>query len=305
MTRRGQEFEEFVSDTFQRLCAPPLVLNCNDRILGLKSRIPRQIDLSIRNSQGLLIVDAKDFSRPININIVDQLLGVANDVDSNQAAMVAANGYTRGAKSRAETERVYLFTVIDPSGKHRWRQPFTADSLLIVTLLEEARLTFSDASEYFERNRYATPFCLELYDHQYCFQGRVHDFLFGPIDLPIMDGMLLNHPLFEHTVLVKDRQSTGGFREIMLTATLKVRTEAWLGSQQLLEGRGLFNEISKQATLSIYDSFFEPVDISTLRYNQNWKRVEHTPALMCSKAILGFTAINQTLCPLTHACSEH
>lgn len=301
MQRPGQEFEEFVVATCMSLC-PSLSLTANAKVIGKRSGTRRQIDLSIRDGDWLTIVEAKGHRKPLEIGYVEKLLSFAADVQANRSALVAKTGFTLGAQKRAAPEAMDLYTVIDPTGEHRWQQDFSAESLCLVTLIKDVKLNFLDSSEYLASNSVSNPFCLKLYDLQYNALGPIHDLLFALPDLPILDTILFNFPLVLEPVLIEDSHAFGGFREINPTATMSLKTESWLGRTRLLQGRGLFNELSKKATLPMSSAIFESIDIRELR--TNWDRIiDLTDDLLDSKMVYRYTGIPTQWCPGHHNCT--
>lgn len=285
MNRRGKEFENDIRDIFSSLLPPTYHVKQNDKIRGLKSGLLREFDLSIRGCEFLAVVEAKDHKRPVDIKTVEQFLGMASDIRANALMMVAGSDFTHGARKRAVSDEVQLLTVIDPSGLHRWHQPFTADCLLLVTLADLLTLRVND-SLYPGQDA----LCLKIYDFQYNLLGTVYDVMFE-LNLPLFDGSLINEPLLDQSVLIEDPAALGGFREVMLTATLQIRTESWLGPIRLLQGRGLFDEINGLAFLPSENSTFEHVDPGRLRTNPDWHRIQLTDELLRKTLQIRFTGI--------------
>lgn len=303
MPRPGEEFETLLYEVCTQLVAPGIFVQRNERIWGSKSKRMREIDLSLREGSNLMIFDAKDHGDPVGTKLIEAALGLASDVQASQPAVVSGSGFSKPAINRAKSDSMDLFTIIDPSGQHRWQRNLTVDCLCLITLIGSVKLSFTDSSNFFDANPGLNPLCMKLYDHQYNLLGPVHDLLLDQLELPKDNVFLLEHPLSIHPALIADQGAPGGFREIMLKASLKVRTEAWQGSTALVQGRGLYDEIRKQATLPLRDLVYDSVDVSTLRQNNNWKRVHKLDdQTMQSKLILEFKGISQEFCSPHQCC---
>ncbi len=73
----------------------------DDRIMGVDSKIERQIDVSIRtmveNYPILITIECKDKSRPIDLAEVGEFAMLARDVRSNKGVMISTSGFTAAA----------------------------------------------------------------------------------------------------------------------------------------------------------------------------------------------------------------
>lgn len=121
--KKWKMFEELVYE-IQRKLSNTAEVKHNDYIIGKKSNTERQIDVSIRQKIGqyeiLIIIDCKDYSRPVDLNGVESFIGLVEDVQANKGALVSSSGFTINAKSRAEKAGIDLFRLVD-TGKHAWQ----------------------------------------------------------------------------------------------------------------------------------------------------------------------------------------
>ena len=88
------------------------------KIKGQRSNIERQIDVLIEGKVGAInikiVVEAKNYDRPVGIEKVEALKTKLDDVIANMGVIVCPSGYTQGAKNLAQSNGIKLFEVFDP-----------------------------------------------------------------------------------------------------------------------------------------------------------------------------------------------
>ncbi len=88
-----------------RECYPTAHITADARILGRFSKVERQIDLLVEEQASdfsfRVVIDAKFRGRRIDLNDVEAFLGFINDVGAHTGMMIALEGYTPAALSRA------------------------------------------------------------------------------------------------------------------------------------------------------------------------------------------------------------
>ena len=129
MTKRSKRppkwkrFENLVAQIQQAL-TPDATVTLNDKIMGRRSGVPRQIDISVRRTIGqfkiLIVIDCKDYANPVDVKVAEDFLGLAEDVGANKGALVSSNGFTEAAKTRARDAGVDVYKLIDAE-EHDWR----------------------------------------------------------------------------------------------------------------------------------------------------------------------------------------
>lgn len=79
------------------------------------SGVVRQIDTLITGKVGSfevkIIVDAKNYTKPVDIKDVESISGMAKDVNANLGVIVCPAGFTNGAKQRADTAGIQLYEI--------------------------------------------------------------------------------------------------------------------------------------------------------------------------------------------------
>lgn len=126
-----KQFEVLVANIQKELSGDSVVTH-NDKILGRKSGVIRQIDVSIRGKVGqfdfLVIIDCKDYAQPVDVKDIEDFLGLIDDVGAQQGAMVSAKGYTEAARNRGVNAGVALYRVVD-TDPHKWQAKVSAPLL--------------------------------------------------------------------------------------------------------------------------------------------------------------------------------
>ena len=121
---KWKQFEELVAKIQRDLAGSNATVVHDDKIMGKRTGIERQIDVSIRQRVGqydiLIVIDCKDYGKPLDVKDVEEFMGLAQDVGANKAAMVAAKGYSEAAKERAKDADIELYRVVD-TGEHPWK----------------------------------------------------------------------------------------------------------------------------------------------------------------------------------------
>ncbi|AYB34749.1 restriction endonuclease [Chryseolinea soli] len=114
--KQGREFEQLIESIYREI-DPDSKVTRNDKILGHQSKTHREIDLSIRSKIGLheilIVVQAKDTKKPIDVNVVYEFVGVINDIKANKGVLISSKGFSKSAKSVCENYGIDMFTAHD------------------------------------------------------------------------------------------------------------------------------------------------------------------------------------------------
>lgn len=118
----GKDLEDLVT-AINRSLHQNATITPNDRIEDKDTGVPRQIDISIRLSDGpsnfLGIVEVKDWSRRIDATIVEQIGNKAGSVKADAAWIVSRSGFTEPAVKKALAFNIRLITFEDV-GSEDW-----------------------------------------------------------------------------------------------------------------------------------------------------------------------------------------
>ncbi|GGN16337.1 restriction endonuclease [Streptomyces fuscichromogenes] len=114
MTVKSVEFEQLTAKIVGELEKTAQV-TWNDHIIGKRSGIRRQIDVSIRrfDPDFLGVLDAKDYKRPATIERIDALTGVMGDVEANYGALVCSGGFAKSIHRYARACGISLLNIHD------------------------------------------------------------------------------------------------------------------------------------------------------------------------------------------------
>lgn len=119
--KKGKEYELLIERLYRQL-EPNADIVQDDYIFGRDSETKRQIDISIRyrflGIDHLVIVQAKDYTRPAGVKAVDELQGVVKDVNANKGILICAKGFSKHAKDYAKNVGIELLTVHEASKKN-------------------------------------------------------------------------------------------------------------------------------------------------------------------------------------------
>ena len=108
-----KDYEKEIHDYFSKTY-PNASITYDAKITGRYSKIERQIDVLIEDDvagfASRVVVDAKYFSKPIDIKCVESFISMLQDLDANQGLMVTQKGYSKAAINRAYygTEKLEL-----------------------------------------------------------------------------------------------------------------------------------------------------------------------------------------------------
>jgi hypothetical protein len=129
--KSGKELELLVAK-IQRSLAPKAKVTHDARLAGRKSQRQRQIDVLVEDKIGhygiMIVIDCKDYSRPVDVKGVEEFWGLVDDVGAHKGALVCPKGFTQGAKERALGYQIDLYSPID-SDPHEWQVKATLPAL--------------------------------------------------------------------------------------------------------------------------------------------------------------------------------
>lgn len=121
--KNGRGFEILIESIYKQI-DPTSTITRNDKVWGYDSQQDREIDLSIKSVIGihsiLIIVQAKDYSAPLDMNVIGEFIAVIKDTRANKGILISANGFTQGAKKMARSHGIELLTAHD-SENPRWK----------------------------------------------------------------------------------------------------------------------------------------------------------------------------------------
>ena len=115
-----KDFEKLIYDIYKKI-APLAEVKHNDFIEGYESKIPRQIDISVRtkiaNHEILLIIQAKNIKRKADVKVLDEFDSVIRDTRASKGILICNKGFTKSAKEYAKRRKIELCSAHDASVK--------------------------------------------------------------------------------------------------------------------------------------------------------------------------------------------
>lgn len=108
-----KQLESLVAD-IQRQLAPDATVTHDAKLVGVLSETERQIDVLVEQNVGQysmrIVIDCKDYVRPIDVKGVEEFHGLMNDVCAQKGALVCPRGFTEAAKQRAAKLQIALYS---------------------------------------------------------------------------------------------------------------------------------------------------------------------------------------------------
>jgi hypothetical protein len=123
---------EYLVAMIQQQLSPEANVQHNVMLDGIDSETKRQIDVLVEQNIGQytmrIVIDCKDYSKPIDVKGVEEFHGLVQDVRAHKGALVCPNGFTKSALKRAKKLQMDLYRPIS-TGKHKWQAHVTAPVL--------------------------------------------------------------------------------------------------------------------------------------------------------------------------------
>jgi len=126
-----EQLEHLVVSIQQQL-SPDATVSHNVKLDGVDSETKRQIDVLVEQNIGQyqmrIVIDCKDYSKPVDVKGIEEFQGLVQDVRAQKGALVCPSGYTKSAKRRAKKLQIDLYSPID-TDPHKWQAVISAPVL--------------------------------------------------------------------------------------------------------------------------------------------------------------------------------
>lgn len=283
-----REFEVLVAKIQKELAADSLVTH-DDKIMGRKSKRMRQIDVSIRSKIGqfdvLIIIDCKDYAEPVDVKAVEEFIGLVDDVGAQQAAIVAAKGFTETAKTRAIEAGLGVYTVVD-TDPHKWQV-----HVFMPVVCDFRRAIYSLRLEFSQPKPFRCP-C----DHNEWILFDANESMLGPVprlfaakwnvgDLPTEEGEYEDLDFLGQPVLMDN--GYGELLPITITANVLVEKRLYFGKLSIKQISGFKDE--KNGMVISRGFTTGPLDVETIE--KEWQRIKSEDELTV-RPIMAITALD-------------
>ena len=135
MTAMSRDLELLVAK-IQKQLAPKAEVLHNVKLDGRLSKTKRQIDVLVRERIGQyeiqIIIDCKDYNKPVDVKGVEEFDGLLRDVGAQKGVLVCPKGFTDTAKTRAEGSCKFDWRVsyspVDTDA-HKWQARVTIPAM--------------------------------------------------------------------------------------------------------------------------------------------------------------------------------
>jgi Restriction endonuclease len=135
----------------KRCLDPDAEVKWNEKVPGIRSQHPRQLDIVVRgrvgSSTAMVVVECKDYStKKVDIELVDAFLGKLSDIGASKGILVTRVGFTKPALRRAHADGV-ITALLRPARDEDWedyQRSITVKVVSRVTLLEELKIELVD-----------------------------------------------------------------------------------------------------------------------------------------------------------------
>lgn len=131
MTKNSVELELLVQK-IQKQLAPNAEVSHNVKVMGRRSERKRQIDVLVHEKIGQydisIIIDCKDYRRPVDVKGVEEFSGLLDDVGAQKGVLVCPVGFSEAAKTVASKLQIDLYSPVD-TDPHKWQVSPTIPAL--------------------------------------------------------------------------------------------------------------------------------------------------------------------------------
>lgn len=115
------EYEKLAKRIYTEL-QPNARVTHNDKIVGFETGQERQIDVSIRavvaGHDLLIVVQTKDYARPVDVTAVGEFASVVKDVRASKGVLICNSGFTQGARDYARNIGIDLCSLHDAQSRN-------------------------------------------------------------------------------------------------------------------------------------------------------------------------------------------
>jgi hypothetical protein len=144
---KWKRFEKLIHGIHTQFAPEGAIVTLDDEIVGYHSKVPRQIDISIRVRVAqypvLIIVECKDHSRPIDVAELGAFVNLRDDVRANKSVMISTSGFTPAAIEMARAHGIDTRTYIDTESQD-WKTEVSIPVILVRVVLHSWAVTFSN-----------------------------------------------------------------------------------------------------------------------------------------------------------------
>jgi hypothetical protein len=247
VTSNSRELEILVAK-IQKELAPNAEVLHDAKLDGRQSKTKRQIDVLVSQRIGqyemLIVLDCKDYARPVDVKGVEEFHGIVKDVGAQKGALVCPRGFTEAAKTRATGLQIDLYSPVD-TDPHKWQVRVTAP---VVCDFRSAAVSFR--IECSAAGEWAIPY--NFFDSVVAFKTPENP-LGLPLEaamtkwndgrFPMEPGLHRGLPIFDEAEVLVDN-GYGQLVPMTLTVSLRVEQQLFFGEVPIDKISGFRDELS-------------------------------------------------------------
>jgi hypothetical protein len=295
MTRKGapkwKRFEALVAKV-QSSLSPDAKVTLDESIPGLSSHVKRQIDITVRRNIGqfeiLIVIDCKDYTRPVDVKDIEEFIGLVEDVGANKGAMVSASGFTEAAKTRAQGCGIDLYRLVDAE-EHDWQAYVSIPIVCDFRSLGSGRYKIDGSATILEEIASQDPRLIPLFDNDHNEIGTPLILLWAKWnkgDISDEPGSYLDVSLSSEPICM--RAKDGHYEAVRIFASGNVVRKLYHGQLLLTQITGFRDEASGAIVLPPNAVITTDV-INTVEVETTWPEIPSLDAL-ATKPVLTLSA---------------
>jgi hypothetical protein len=287
MEPKWKRFEKLVYE-IQKELAGDAEVKFDDSIVGVDSKVARQIDISIRKHVGqyaiLIAIDCKDYTEPLDVKDVETFSALVQDVRANRGALIVSSSFTPAALNIAKNEGIDTYRLVDTENVD-WKTYAALPCLLERTYLK--RFAFHFSSVRFKSFEFPTSM-EELRTVQFSAEDGTPADTLAEMVRKKWDKAEMPRTPGEHRVLLGDdlvHKHYGHESHSKIEAIAQVVTEFYFGPLPV-KLRGLQDvQTGGVITRAITTDFIEPTKIERGE-DPNWKKIDDPAQLAVVQPVI-------------------
>jgi hypothetical protein len=255
--------------------APDAEVIHDTKLPGRFSKAQRQIDVLVKQKVGQydinIIIDCKDYNKPIDVKGVEEFNGLYTDVGAQKGVLVCPAGFTKAAKELAQHLQIDLYSPVD-TDPHKWTARVT---IPVICDLRSAKISFGVAGSSPSPLSLAGDFITECSVYELG-TGRLLPSMrdqavqkWNSGGFPMEPGTHRDLPLFD-TMNVEIDNGHGGRAEVSLYAGIWVERYLYYHQLKITKITGFKDEIKGD----LITNAFETGILSMDDVETSWKRLK-------------------------------
>lgn len=269
---------EYLVAMIQKQLSPDASVQHNVMLDGVDSETKRQIDILVEQNIGQytmqIVIDCKDYSKPVDVKGVEEFQGLVQDVRAHKGALVCPSGFTKAALKRAKKSQIDLYRPVS-TGEHKWQATVTAP---VLCDFRSAYMSFGMRTSAPKPMKLQSDFYnLPVYDEE----GNELGTTLHTAQVTWDEGRFPSEPGEHERVSVfgdKKVLIDNGYEdtiEVELTVALHVKQDLYLGHLPIEDINGLKDEHTGEVVTNAFTlGGLDPTEVE-----KNWKGVADPEAL--------------------------